>query len=171
MFFLWPCSFQTLCSYIYWKVVKIKWDWSDNLNFVHFRKYKNCENVNQKMGRSLDSMLQLLLSILLVKFCDNCKYPNLNMKFDIRKIVERKLNIKHTSIWCNVLSFLKANFWFRIRIQTNGNIQTWQSHYLPREICASLERHLSTVSPSIILSGPWVCLLVLFWLCFSTDVH
>ena len=127
MFFSWPCSFQTLCSYIYWKVVKIKWDWSDNLNFVHFRKYKNCENVNQKMGRSLDSMLQLLLSILLVKFCDNCKYPNLNMKFDIRKIVERKLNIKHTSIWCNVLSFLKGNFWFRIRIQTNGNIQTWQS--------------------------------------------
>ena len=25
------------------------------------------------------------------------------------------------------MSFLKANFWFRIRIQTNGNIQTWQS--------------------------------------------
>lgn len=25
------------------------------------------------------------------------------------------------------MSFLKANFWFRIGLQTNGNIQTWQS--------------------------------------------
>ena len=43
------------------------------------------------MGRSLDYIFQLFITMLLLEFGDNCKYPNLNMKFDIRKIVERKL--------------------------------------------------------------------------------
>lgn len=32
----------------------------------------------------------LVMAVTLVQLSDNCKYPNLNMKFDIRKIVEPK---------------------------------------------------------------------------------
>ena len=32
----------------------------------------------------------LVMAVTLVQLSDNCKYPNLNMKFDIRKIVERE---------------------------------------------------------------------------------
>ena len=33
---------------------------------------------------------QVFLLVMMVDMGDPCKYPNLNMKFDIRKIVERK---------------------------------------------------------------------------------
>ena len=43
------------------------------------------------MGKGiLGPVAQILIIITTLEFCDNCKYPNLNMKFDIRKIVERK---------------------------------------------------------------------------------
>jgi len=43
------------------------------------------------MGKGiLGPLAQILIIITTFEFCDNCKYPNLNMKFDIRKIVEPK---------------------------------------------------------------------------------
>ena len=70
---------------------------SINLNFCdiseeHVRKSEN--DVNQKMenrrtGGAL-GLLQVFLAVTMIELCDPCKYPNLNMKFDIRKIVERK---------------------------------------------------------------------------------
>lgn len=35
-------------------------------------------------------LLQVFLVVMMIDIGDPCKYPNLNMKFDIRKIVERK---------------------------------------------------------------------------------
>ena len=42
------------------------------------------------MGGSTWSGLVVLTVLSWISGSDNCKYPNLNMKFDIRKIVERE---------------------------------------------------------------------------------
>lgn len=61
-----------------------------------FFRRKCYENViQQMMGGSTRYGLVVVILLSWISSSDNCKYPNLNMKFDIRKIVEREwpLNI------------------------------------------------------------------------------
>ena len=49
-------------------------------------------------NKSIGLVIQAFVALSVLKFCDNCKYPNLNMKFDIRKIVERKFPFNYLDL-------------------------------------------------------------------------